>query len=63
MKKTQLNQKDTKTVAEHCSQFSPIALVNSAIGDTPVTCEVCKKWDGKKCSIGMYNVVVKDLRS
>lgn len=63
MKKSDNKTVDTKLVAENCSQFSPIASMTASTENTVRTCEVCKKWNGKKCSVGLYNVIAKSLKS
>ncbi len=63
MKKTDAKNIDTRTVAENCSQFSPIASLSASTGDTHCSCQVCKKWNGKKCTIGLYDVVARSLKS
>ncbi len=57
-------KEDMKAVAESCSQFSPIAAMTSSTGENVCTCEICKKWDGRRCSIGLYDVIAdqKNLR-
>ena len=53
-----------KIVASNCCQFSPIASLQSSNGDEVCTCEICKKWDGRRCSIGLYDIIAenKDLK-
>lgn len=63
MKKSDEKTVDKKLVAENCSQFSPIATMTSNMGNTACSCDICKKWDGKRCSIGLYNVIAKSLKS
>lgn len=62
MKRSDGKTVDTRLVAENCSQFSPVAAMTAGT-DTVRTCEICKKWDGKKCSVGLYNVIAKNLKS
>ncbi len=62
MKRSDTKTVDTRLVAENCSQFSPIASMTSGTEKAVRTCEICKKWDGKKCSVGLYNVIAKSLR-
>ncbi len=56
--------KNMNEVAENCSQFSPMASLQSSNGDNVCTCEICKKWDGRRCSIGLYDVIAqnKDIK-
>lgn len=52
---------DMKTVANNCSQFSPIASLQSSTGGEVCTCEICKKWDGRRCSIGLYDIIAENM--
>lgn len=63
MKKSDEKTVDKKLVAENCSQFSPIATMTASRENTMCSCDICKKWDGKRCSIGLYNVIAKSLKS
>lgn len=51
---------DMKEVASNCSQFSPIAALQSSNGSDVCTCEICKKWDGRRCSIGLYDIIAEN---
>lgn len=63
MKRSDEKTIDRKLVAENCSQFSPIANMTASMGKAMCSCDICKKWDGKKCSIGLYDVIAKSLKS
>ncbi len=52
--------KNMRAVAQNCSQFSPMASLQSSNGDNVCTCEICKKWDGRRCSIGLYDVIAQN---
>ncbi|MBP3348453.1 MAG: hypothetical protein J6L92_06800 [Clostridia bacterium] len=61
MKKAEKKNVDLTTIAQNCSQYSPIAALRSDAGGSPCTCEICRKWDGKRCAIGLDNVIAKSI--
>lgn len=63
--KNREKKSDMRVVASHCSQFSPIASMQSSLSNDVCTCEICKKWDGRRCSIGLYDIIAdnRDLSS
>ena len=61
MKNREKLKLDMSIVAQNCSQFSPIASMQSGNGGEVCTCEICKKWDGNRCSIGLFNVIASNM--
>ena len=61
MKNREKLKLDMSIVAQNCSQFSPIASMQSGNGSEVCSWEVWKKCDVNPCSIGLFNVIASNM--